>query len=241
MVSPGIQGGFRHRHNIMSAKPQAAKKIRVLIVDDHPMIREGLASMLATQPDIEFCGEAETAAQALEMIPSKRPAIVIADITLPGKSGIELIKDIAAMHPEVATLAVSMHDESVYAERVLRAGARGYIMKKEGGKRIIEAIRKVAAGEIAVSEKMSAQILRIFSGRPTGDVESPVRQLTDREFEVFELIGRGLGTAQMAVELHISAKTVEVHRAHIKEKLQIRSGTELIAYAARWSESTENR
>ncbi|MGA2233802.1 MAG: response regulator transcription factor [Tepidisphaeraceae bacterium] len=225
----------------MPPKPQAAKKIRVLIVDDHPMIREGLASMLATQPDIEFCGEAETAAQALEMIPLKRPGIVIADITLPGKSGIELIKDIVAMYPEVSTLAVSMHDESVYAERVLRAGARGYIMKKEGGKRIIEAIRKVAAGDVAVSEKMSAQILRIFSGRPGGDADSPVRQLTDREFEVFELIGRGLGTAQMAVELHISAKTVEVHRAHIKEKLQIKSGTELIAYAARWSESTENK
>jgi DNA-binding NarL/FixJ family response regulator len=225
----------------MSAKPQAGKKTRVLIVDDHPMIREGLASLLATQPDIEFCGEAETAAQALEMIPVKRPAIVIADITLPGKSGIELIKDIAAMYPEVATLAVSMHDESVYAERVLRAGARGYIMKKEGGKRIIEAIRKVVAGEVAVSDKMSAQILRIFSGRPGGDEGSPVRQLTDREFEVFELIGRGLGTAQMAAELHISAKTVEVHRAHIKEKLQIKSGTELIAYAARWSESSEGK
>jgi len=225
----------------MAAKPPAEQKTRILIVDDHPMMREGLASLLGSQPDLEVCGEAETAAQALEMIPSIRPSIVIADITLPGKSGIELIKDICAMYPEVATLAVSMHDESVYAERVLRAGARGYIMKKEGGKRIIEAIRKVAAGEVAVSEKMSAQILRIFSGRPTGDTESPVRRLTDREFEVFELIGRGLGTAQMAAELHISAKTVEVHRAHIKEKLQIKSGTELIAYAARWSESTENK
>jgi len=216
-------------------------KTRVLIVDDHPMMREGLASLLRAQDDMEMCGEAETAAQALELIPAREPDIVIADITLPGKSGIELIKDITAMYPDVATLAVSMHDETVYAERVLRAGARGYIMKKEGGKRILEAIRKVRAGDVAVSDKMSAQILRIFSGHSASEAESPVRQLTDREFEVFQLIGRGLGTAQMAAELHISAKTVEVHRAHIKEKLQIKTGSELIAYAARWSQSAENK
>jgi len=225
----------------MSAKPPVQEKTRILIVDDHPMMREGLTSLLATQPDLEVCGEAETAAQALDMIPSARPAIVIADITLPGRSGIELVKDIAAMYPEVKTLAVSMHDEAVYAERVLRAGARGYIMKKEGGKRLLEAIRKVRAGDVAVSEKMSAQILRIFSGHSGGDSDSPVRQLTDREFEVFELIGRGLGTTQMAAELNISVKTVEVHRAHIKEKLEIGSGSELIAYAARWAQSTENK
>ena len=224
----------------MAAKPPAQQKTRILIVDDHPMLREGLASLLGSQPDIEVCGEAETAAQALEMVGTANPSIVIADITLPGRSGIELIKDIAAMYPAVKTLAVSMHDESVYAERVLRAGARGYIMKKEGGKRILEAVRKVRDGDVAVSEKMSAQILRIFSGNH-GDSDSPVRQLTDREFEVFELLGRGLGTTQMAAELHISAKTVEVHRAHIKEKLNIKSGSELIAYAARWAQSAEDK
>jgi len=224
----------------MPAKPPVQQKTRILIVDDHPMLREGLTSLLGSQPDIEVCGEAENAAQALEMIAATQPAIVIADITLPGKSGIELIKDIVAMHPTVKTLAVSMHDEAVYAERVLRAGARGYIMKKEGGKRILEAVRKVRDGDIAVSEKMSAQILRIFSGTH-GDSESPVRQLTDREFEVFELLGRGLGTTQMAAELHISVKTVEVHRAHIKDKLNIKSGSELIAYAARWAQSAEDK
>lgn len=226
----------------MTASPHSkAEKTRILIVDDHPMMREGLSSLLGAQADIEVCGQAETAAQALDLIPSRLPSIVIADISLPGKSGIELIKDISAMFPGVSTLVVSMHDEAVYAERVLRAGARGYVMKKEGGQRILEAIRKIRGGEVAVSEKMSAQILRIFSGRSTSGAESPVRQLTDREFEIFELIGRGLATAEMAAELSISAKTVEVHRAHIKEKLQIKSGTELIAYAARWAQSAEDK
>jgi len=228
----------------MSAKLPAtpvSNKTRILIVDDHPMMREGLASLLGTQPDIELCGEAENAAQALDMIPSRRPHLVIADITLPGKSGIELIKDISAMYPQVLTLAVSMHDESVYAERVLRAGARGYIMKKEGGKRILDAIRKIREGEVAVSEKMSAQILRIFSGQTGGDKDSPVRHLTDREFEVFELIGRGLATAQIAAQLHICSKTVEVHRAHIREKLGIKGGTELIVYAVRWAQLAEDK
>jgi DNA-binding NarL/FixJ family response regulator len=224
----------------MSQKTPTPKRTRVLIVDDHPMMREGLASLLETQPDMEVCGQAETAAQALDLIPTSKPAVVIADITLPGKSGFEMIKDIAAMFPGVITLAVSMHDESVYAERVLRAGARGYIMKKEGGKRILEAIRKVVAGDVAVSEKMSAHILRTFSGH-SADAESQVHQFTGREFEVFELIGRGLGTRQMAAELHISIKTIEVHRAHIKEKLRISTGPELIAYAARWAQSTENQ
>jgi DNA-binding NarL/FixJ family response regulator len=223
----------------MPAPPPSRQKTRILIVDDHPMLREGLASLLGAQPDIEVCGQAESAPQALDMIPSTHPDIVIADVTMPGRSGIELIKDIAAMYPRVATLAVSMHDESVYAERVLRAGARGYIMKKEGGKRILEAIRKVRAGEVAVSENINSQILRTFFGNPSAGADSPVRQLTDREFEVFELIGRGLGTAQMASELRISAKTVEVHRAHIKDKLRIKTGTELIAYAARWAESAQ--
>ncbi|HEX4085670.1 MAG TPA: response regulator transcription factor [Chthoniobacteraceae bacterium] len=225
----------------MAQKAKAPEKIRLLIVDDHPMMREGLCSLLANQADMEVVAEAENAGQAIELIASKKPHIVIADITLPGRSGIELIKDIAAMYPQVSSLAVSMHDESVYAERVLRAGARGYIMKKEGGKRILEAIRKVRAGDVAVSDRISAQILRIFSGRSGSGEESPLRQLTDREFEVFELIGRGLGTVQMAQELHISAKTVEVHRVHIKEKLQIRTGSELIAYAARWSQSSDDK
>ena len=180
---------------------------------------------------------ARSCVEALEKIEEAKPDLVLVDITLPGKNGIELVKDIAAMHPNVATLVFSMHDEGVYAERVLRAGGRGYIMKKEGGKRILAAIRKVLAGEIAVSEKMSAKILQIFSGRRNDAPHSPIEQLSDREFEVFRLIGSGKSTRQMAEELHLSAKTVEVHRAHIKEKLQIKTAPELISYAARWGES----
>ena len=224
----------------MAAKSSAPEKIRILIVDDHPMMREGLVGLIDAQPNLEVCGQAETAAQALDLIPSTRPGIVIGDITLPGKSGIELFKDIAAMYPRIITIAVSMHDESVYAERALRAGARGYIMKKEGGKRILEAIHRVLTGEVAVSEKISAQILRAFSGH-AGEAQSPLHQLTDREFEVFELIGRGMETARMGAALNISAKTIEVHRAHIREKLGIKSGSELIAYAARWAQSVDQK
>jgi DNA-binding NarL/FixJ family response regulator len=220
------------------ARNHTPQRKRLLIVDDHPMMREGLTNLIGNQPDLEVCGEADNAAQALEMIPATMPDLVLADITLPGRSGLELVKDIASMHPQVMTLVVSMHEESVYAERVLRAGGRGYVMKKEGGKRILAAIRSVLAGEIAVSEKMSAKILQIFSGRRDGAPHSPVELLTDREFEVFQLIGRGCSTREMAGTLHLSAKTVEVHRAHIKEKLQIKTAAELISYAARWAASS---
>ncbi|MEO7934029.1 MAG: response regulator transcription factor [Chthoniobacterales bacterium] len=221
----------------MSLEPITIPKKRILVVDDHPMMREGLGNLIGNQPDLEVCGEAESAAQALDLIATSQPDVVLADITLPGKSGLELVKDIAVMHPHIATLVVSMHDESVYAERVLRAGGRGYVMKKEGGKRILAAIRKVLAGEIAVSEQMSAKILQIFSGRRDDAPHSPIEQLTDREFEVFQLLGSGESTSAIAAKLHLSAKTVEVHRVHIKDKLGIRTAPELTSYAARWTAS----
>ena len=163
---------------------------------------------------------------------------MLADITLPDKGGIELIKDIQAIHPGLAVLVISMHDESLYAERVLRAGGRGYIMKQEGGKKLMEAIRQVLSGQIYVSEKMSARILESFSGRrfPGAD-KSPVENLTDREFEVLQLIGQGKGTRQIAEKLHLSVKTVEVHRVNIKTKLKLQSATELIRFAVRWVET----
>ena len=216
---------------------RANAKTRILIVDDHPMMRQGLAQLVNNEPDLAVCCEVENAHQALAAIDKDPPDLVLADITLPDKSGIELIKDIQAINPGLAVLVISMHDESLYAERVLRAGGRGYIMKHEGGKKLMEAIRQVLSGQIYVSEKMSARILESFSGRRSpGADKSPVENLTDREFEVFQLIGQGKGTRQIAEKLHLSVKTVEVHRVNIKTKLKLQSATELIRFAVRWVE-----
>ncbi len=222
----------------MTAKkrPAPATAKRILIVDDHPMMRQGLAQLIGNEPDLIVCCEAENAHQALDAIQNQAPDLVLADITLPDKSGIELIKDIQAMYPGLAVLVISMHDESLYAERVLRAGGRGYIMKQEGGRKLLEAIRHVLTGQIYVSEKMSAKILEIFSGRRQEARKSPVENLTDREFEVFQLIGQGKGTRQIAEKLHLSVKTVEVHRVNVKAKLKLESSSELIRFAVRWVE-----
>lgn len=225
----------------MNTRPQnlrpARKKRAIFIVDDHPMMREGLVQLIGHEKDMEACGEAGAAPEALEKIGLAQPDLVLTDITLPGKSGIELIKDIKAMHPDILILVISMHDEALYVERVLRAGGRGYIMKQEGGKKIMEAIRQVLDGKIYVSEKMSAKILEVFSGKRPGAGATPLEKLTDREFEVFQLIGKGLSTVQMAEHLHLSPKTIEVHRANIKGKLQIGTAAELLRYAVRWLES----
>jgi DNA-binding NarL/FixJ family response regulator len=216
----------------MCARPTSRKKI--LIVDDHPMMREGLAQLIAREADLEVCGEAEDAGEAMKAVSSLNPDLVLIDITLTGKNGIELIKDIRAFSPDVLMLVISMHDESLYAERVLRAGGRGYIMKQEGGKRMMLAIRRVLDGQIYVSEKISAKILDLFSGRRSQSENSPLERLTDRELEVFQKIGQALSTKEIGLQLHISGKTVEVHKGHIKEKLGLKSTRELISYAARW-------
>lgn len=218
--------------------PHRKLKKRIVIVDDHPMMRQGLAALIHNEPDLEVVGEAETAAQAFEAVTKLNPDLVLADITLPDKNGLELIKDIQALGENVPqVLVISMHDEALYVERVLRAGGRGYIMKQEGGKKLMAAIRQVLSGQIYVSEKMSSKILEIFSGRRPEASSSPVEKLTDREFEVFQLIGKGLTTLQMANELHVSTKTVEVHRANIKTKLNVQTAPELLRYAVRWMES----
>jgi DNA-binding NarL/FixJ family response regulator len=216
-------------------KPAKAAK-RILIVDDHPMMRQGLAQLITSEPDLAVCCEADTARQAFEAIGQGKPDLALVDISLPDKNGLELIKDIHAMYPALPVLVVSMHDESLYAERVLRAGGRGYVMKQEGGKILMQAIRQVLAGQIYVSEEMSARILEIFSGGRREGGASPVGRLTDREFEVFQLIGQGKGTREIAEHLHLSVKTVEVHRANIKMKLRIKSATNLVRYAVRWVE-----
>lgn len=228
----------------MSAQPQnirnsepSTNKTRVLIVDDHPMTRSGLAYLINHQPDMTTCCEAQNAAQALEGVLKSKPDLVLTDFSLPDKNGLELIKDIRSVRPDLPILVISMHEESLYAERVLRAGARGYITKEEGGERLMRAIRHVLSGTIYVSDKMSARILEIFSGGPGRQQRSVVENLTDREFEIFELFGQGLSTQQIAIRLCLSMKTVSAHRGKIKEKLQLRTTNELVAYAARWTAS----
>jgi DNA-binding NarL/FixJ family response regulator len=218
-------------------KNNSKAKKRILIVDDHPMMRQGLAQLITSEPDLMVCCEADTAGQALDLAAAQKPDLALVDISLPDKNGLELIKDIHVLCPKVLILVVSMHDESLYAERVLRAGARGYIMKQEGGKKLVDAIRQVLSGRIYVSEKMSARILEIFSGRRSENAGSSVERLSDREFEVFQLISEGKGTREIAGHLHLSVKTVEVHRANIKEKLKVNTATDLIRYAVRWSEA----
>lgn len=219
--------------------PPTPPKRRIFILDDHPMMREGLATLVRREPDLEVCGEAESANEALEKIGRLRADLVLADITLPDKSGLEFIKDAQAMHPGISILVISMHDEAIYAERVLRAGGRGYIMKQEGGQRLMAAMRQVLGGRISVSEKMSARLLETFSARSGGGGmdSSPTDGLSDREFEIFQLIGRGLGTREIAGRLHLSVKTVEVHRANIKTKIGVKTAPELIRHAVKWVES----
>jgi DNA-binding NarL/FixJ family response regulator len=223
----------------MKAPPKKAgskTKSRILIVDAHPMMREGLAQLISRQPGLVVCGEAATAPQAVELVKKLQPDLVLADITLPGRNGIELIKDIQAVVSGMAVLVISMHDEAIYAERVLRAGGRGYIMKQEGGEKLMQAIRQVLSGQIFVSETISARILELFSGHGAHLSKTPLERLTDREFEVFQLVGRGLGRREIAQELHMSVRTAEVHRANIKKKLEHKSSSELIRFAVRWAE-----
>jgi DNA-binding NarL/FixJ family response regulator len=208
---------------------------RVLIVDDHPMMRQGLAQLIENEPDLKVCAEADNASQAMHALATQKADLILLDISLPDKNGLELIKDIQAAKPGLPILVVSMHDEALYAERVLRAGGRGYVMKQEGGKRMLQAIRQVLTGQIFVSEKMSARILEMFSGRRSVST-SPVERLSDREFEVFQLIGQGKGTREIAQHLHLSIKTVEVHRANIKQKLKLKTATDLVRHAVRWVE-----
>jgi DNA-binding NarL/FixJ family response regulator len=210
---------------------------QILIVDDHPMMREGLAVLIDHEPDLSVAAQADNAAQALQAIESMVPDLALVDISLPDRNGLELIKDLRTLHPDLPILVVSMHDETLYAERALRAGSRGYIMKQEGGKMLMQAIRQVLSGQVYVSERMSAKILETFSGRRHEAPGSPVGRLTDREFEVFQLIGQGRGTRQIAEALRLSVKTVEVHRANIRKKLEISTGTELVRYAIRWAEA----
>lgn len=209
---------------------------RILLVDDHPMMRAGMAQLINKQPDLEVCGEAGSPAEAFAHLAKSGPDLLLTDMTMPGRSGVEFIRDVLALHPTLPIVILSMHDEGVYAERVLRAGARGYIMKEAGGEQVMVAIRRVLGGQAYVSQKLSARILDALTGhRPRGS-HSPIEKLSDREFEVFQLIGQGKSTRDIADQLHLSPKTVDVHRGHIKEKLELKEATALIRHAVRWVE-----
>ena len=219
-----------------ASKPApASKEKRVLIIDDHVMVRDGVAEIIEQAENLSVCGTASTANEGLEALRKLKPDLVLVDITLPGKNGIEFIKDARVFQPDLLILVMSMHDESLYADRVLRAGGRGYIRKQEGGDKLIEAMRRVLRGEIAVSEKVTGRLLEKFSGRVTMD--SPLEGLSDRELEVFQLIGQGKTMKEIGQALHLSPKTIEVHRSHIREKLKVTSAAELVAYAARWNQT----
>jgi len=209
--------------------------IRVYLVDDHPIVRHGIAQLLSAQPDLEVCGQAADARTALDALAEAAPDVVTVDVSLGATSGIDLIGELKQRQARIAVLVVSMHDEQLYAERALRAGASGYVMKHEATDAIVRAIRTVAGGGVFVSEAVSARLLRLWVASGAPGEGSPLDALSNRELHVLELIGRGLGTREIAELLHISVKTVESYRARLKEKMNLRSGIELTRFAVRWA------
>ena len=215
------------------------KNTSIFLVDDHPLVREWLTNLINQQEGMTVCGEAENIAQARERIDATHPDVAIIDILLAGGSGIELIKDLKIRQPDLKMIVLSMHDELLYAERALRAGARGYVMKRETTGKIVTAIRNVLAGRLAVSDRVSQFIAeRYVGGLPAGN-DSPMTLLSDRELEVFQMLGKGRETKQIADELHISLKTIQTYCARIKEKLQLANATELMHEAFRWEEQRQ--
>ncbi len=212
----------------------ALGRTAILLVEDHPIFRKGLMEVLNNEPGFEVVGECEDAPEALKAMKELKPRLVIVDITLKNSSGIELIKDIKLRYPEVLVLTLSMHDEVMYAERALKAGSRGYIMKQHAPETVVKAVYQILDGKVYVSDEIANRIFTSFiDGRDTAE-QSPMERLSDRELEVFELIGRGLGTRKISERLNVSVKTVENHRAHIKEKLNLSSAIELVQQAALW-------
>lgn len=222
----------------MTMKAEATrmrKKTRILVVDDHPIVRQGLALMINREPDMLVCGEAEEAHSALRAVPELQPDVLIVDISLNGPDGIELVKSVRVRDPRLPILVLSMHDESLYAERALRAGANGYIMKQEATEKVLIAVRRILKGDVYLSDRMSGKMLQQYVRGSSTVRHSPVADLSDRELEVFRLIGEGHGTRQIAEELHLSVKTVETYQAHIKEKLSLRNARELMQHAIQWN------
>lgn len=211
---------------------------KILIVDDHPLVREGLESKIKRESDMIVCGEASEGEEALSIIETEKPDLAIVDISMPGMGGLELVKHMQALASEMAVLVVSRHDEELYAQRAIRAGARGYVMKRKASEKVIEAIRHVLDGGIYVSKKINQEMLETLGARSQkqSSSDTPLKQLSDRELEVFELTGQGLTTSEIAEQMNISVKTVQSYRSRIKEKLNVESAHELMRRAFHWVE-----
>lgn len=227
----------------MNEHPSSESKIqsnrrRVFLVDDHPLVREWLSQLIERQPDLMVCGQTDTSATAYEAITKLNPDIAIVDLSLEVGSGLELIKQLQALTVPPQVLVLSMHDEALYAERSLRAGARGYVMKRSATKHVIEAIRQVLQGKLYVSDELIVQIADKYVGNKGGSEQSPISLLSDRELEVFRLLGRGYTTRKISEDMHISLKTVQVYCGRIKEKFGLANATELVREAVRWMETS---
>ncbi len=217
-----------------AAKSQGVTRVKkktVFIVDDHPLLRQGLALLVNRERDLAVCGEAEEAQTAMREIAAKKPDILIVDISLNGPDGLELLKNLRTLYPNLPVLILSMHDESIYAERALRARANGYIMKQEATEKVLVALRRILGGDIYLSDRMANKLLHQYISGASADMHSRLSALSDRELEVFRLIGEGRSTRQIAEKLHLSIKTVETYQAHIKDKLSLHSGRELVQHA----------
>jgi DNA-binding NarL/FixJ family response regulator len=223
-----------------SSASNGNERKRVLIVDDHPVLRRGMATLISHHDDFEICGEADNAQSGLQAMREQVPHIALVDISLPGTDGLELIKLMLAEQPKLRILVVSMHDESLYALRSLRAGAKGYLMKAEALEQIVTALRKIDAGDIYVTPRFSERLVFKAIQSLEGGMGSPVDRLSDRELEVLRLLGKGLGTRDIARGLHLSVKTIETHRAHIKEKLGFKEAAEMIRFAIDWAAHEES-
>jgi DNA-binding NarL/FixJ family response regulator len=221
------------KRTLSSGRP--SKRARILLVDDHPMVRERLREVIEREPDLMVCGEAEDRHEALQLIEKARPDLVTIDLTLKSSHGLELVKDIHVQFPKLLMLVVSIHDESLHAERVIRAGAHGYITKQEATRKILLAVRRVLGGELYLNEKIAGQIIARLTNHPAGNPGQPVDRLADQELRVFELTGQGLSTQQIAGALHVTPKTVETYRARIKRKLGLANPADLLQMAIRWT------
>jgi DNA-binding NarL/FixJ family response regulator len=210
---------------------------RIVIVDDHPLFRKGLEQLIHSDAAFTVCGEAGNAAESMDVIRKLNPDLAIVDLSLPGANGIELIKNIRAEFPNLPILVLSMHDESLYGLRALRAGANGYVMKHEAMANVVQAIREVFSGRPYLSPAMAAQVITKFAKKSSEGESDAVDRLSDRELEILELIGKGTEVRQIANLLHLSPKTVETHRAHIKEKLQLKNAREVARFAVQWTDA----